>query len=272
MIGSAGTFQLMRVVLLSCLSISCIYGQDSAPNPKPTNGFNQSSLPDAQALLDSYFSTTRDFNAAQSLSLVGEVTLKNLPLKGKLTMYTEKGGKLYRVIDFPPVGKIEAGSDGTVAWERNFTSAARILPKDETQQNFFGLDPAIAESWKTQFRLETIGNETVDGKSCFAVRMIPIGVGRPITIWLDAATGLLVKSVAIVHRSDGDIAVTQILRDYRDENGMTVPHKFEIVSEPPMQIDLQEIKINVELPQDVFKLPDDVRALAARQSTDQPAK
>jgi len=187
-------------------------------------------------------------------------------------MYTAKRGKLYRVIDLPIVGKIESGNDGTVAWERNPGSGVRIVPKEETEQNFFGLDPALAQSWKTQFRLETIGNETVDGKTCFAIRMTPVGVGRPVTLWLDAATGLLVKSITTVHRSDGDITVTQILSDYRDEEGITVPHELEIVSEPPMRIALQEIKINVDLPRDIFELPDDVRALAARESSDHPGR
>ena len=43
-----------------------------------------------------------------------------------------------------------------------------------------------------------------------------------------------------------------------------VPHQFEIVSGTPMLISLKEIKINAELPPDVFELPDDVRALAAK--------
>ncbi len=241
--------RLIGFAALTCLPISSVPGQDK--------------LPDAQALLDQYFSTTQEFNLATTLLLAGEVSLKNLPIQGKLTMYTEKGGKLYRRIEFPAIGKLETGSDGKVAWERDLSSAVRMVPKAETQRNFFGLDPTIAQNWKTQFSLETIGNETVDGHSCFAVRMTPLGAGRPVTIWLDAATGLLRKLTSTVHNAAGDVTVTQLIRDYREEDGTMVPHQFEIVSGTPMLIDLKEIKINADLPADVFELPDDVRALAA---------
>jgi len=56
----------------------------------------------------------------------------------------------------------------------------------------------------------------------------------------------------------------QLIRDYREEDRAMVPHQFEIVSGTPMLISLKEIKINAELPPDVFELPDDVRALAAK--------
>jgi hypothetical protein len=242
-------------------------GQDAPTAPPPPSSTNHPDiLPRAQALLDRYFAMTKVFNAPEALSIAGEVSLENLPIAGKVTIYAERGGKVYTRVDLAVIGKIESGSDGTIAWERNPGTGPRIVPKEEAQQNMFGFDPTIARNWNTQFLLETMSEEIVDGQRCFLVRMTPLGAGRPASVCFDADSGFVVKLASTVHNQRGDVVVSQILRDYRDEGGVKIPHEFELVASGlPILMKFKDIKINPELAPDIFDLPDDIRALAKSQ-------
>ena len=259
---------LVWILTLSCwLCIGVVQGQDAlaaSPPPSPMN--HPEILPRAQVLLDRYFAITKVFNTPGALSIAGEVSLVNLPITGKVTIYAERGGKVYTRVDLAVIGKIESGSDGTIAWERNPGTGARIVPKEEAQQNMFGFDPTIARNWNTQFLLETVSEEIVDGQRCFLVRMTPLAAGRPASVCFDADSGFVVKLASTVHNQSGDVVVSQILRDFRDEGGVKVPHEFEMVASGlPILMKFKDIKINPELAPDIFDLPDDIRALAKAQ-------
>jgi hypothetical protein len=119
---------------------------------------------------------------------------------------------------------------------------------------------------KTEFRAETTGKDEVEGHSCFVVRITPLGPGTPETVWFETDSGLPIKFTSTVRNPAGDITVTQIVSDYRDVDGIKLPHHWEMTAGVPMSIDLSEIRINGELPTNVFDLPSDVKALAERES------
>lgn len=227
-----------------------------------TRANRTSNLPDGPTLFRRYLEATKDDSAARTLTLMGELVLKNPPLRGTLVIHQDIGGNSYRAIDLPPLGKFEGGFDGTVGWSRDPVAGARILPKQEVQQGMFGLSPDDVKNWNTRFTVETIGEDAVDGQRCYLVRMTPRATGRTATACLDDASGLMVKMILTVHNQSGDTESTQIMRDYRDEGGIKLPHQIETTASGlPMLINLTEIKRNIELPPHVFDLPDDIRAL-----------
>jgi hypothetical protein len=234
----------------------------SVEKPPTPNRAGNRNLPDGSALFSRYLDTTKDYSPASTLTIVGELSVKTPPLHGSLLIHQDISGRMYSVIDLPPIGKLERGFDGAVAWDRTPFGGVQIVPKQDFRRTIFGLSPDDVKNWNTRFKVETIGEDAVDGQPCYLVRMTPRAAGTPATACLDEATGLMVKLTNTVHIHSGDMVSTQFMRDYRDEGGVLLAHQYELtIAELPMVIELTEIRRDVELSSHVFDLPDDVRAL-----------
>lgn len=94
----------------------------------------------------------------------------------------------------------------------------------------------------------------------------------------DVNTGYLAKMTARVKSEMGESAFNDVLADYRADGPIKSAHHVKrVVGGQPVEIKITEVAFNVTLPDGIFDLPDDVRALkrklaadAAANSGDQP--
>ncbi len=180
----------------------------------------------------------------------------------ELTVYSAKPNLVYTIGKSPAIGDIEKGYDGQIFWEKSVTTGPRILEGNE-------LADAVRETafdkfidWRAVYdKAELIGTDTVKGSLCYKVAMTP-KTGKPQTYYFDLKTGLLVKVNTIVEHQMGSIPVDSYLEDYRAVDGVLMPYRMtQKVMGQEMMIITDSVANNVQLPPEVFKVPDDVKAL-----------
>ncbi len=230
-------------------------------------------LPNGAALFEKYVAATggiKGYGAIETQQISADFTLRSAGIEAKMMLYIGKGGKQYQSIELPGMGKMEMGSDGTTSWERSVTLGPRIVPKSEAKQGLLGPDPDMALNWTSAFsKVETIGEDEADNRPCFSVRLTPKEGGAAATACFDKVSGYITKLTTVAHNQMGDIPFTLVMRDYRDEGPVKMPHQIETsVVGQDVVVNFKEVKINGEIPAKTFELPDDVHALLDKQAAE----
>lgn len=191
-----------------------------------------------------------------------KLTIVGAGLTMDVTGYLARPNKSYTQMSSAAIGNTERGYDGEVFWEKSTAMGARILEGGE-------LADAIRESafdqvaeWRQFFdKAELTGSDTTGGALCHTVVVTP-KVGRPQTWYFDQKTGLLRKISTTVEHQMGAIPVTSIIDDYRAVDGILIPFRMtQSAMGQNMSMAIDTIAQNIELPPDIFKVPDDVKAL-----------
>lgn len=81
--------------------------------------------------------------------------------------------------------------------------------------------------------------------------------GRTVTLWVDAATGLITKSRYRLAAADGDVSAEELYSDYRDVKGLQVAFRTELRREgsfPVVRI-VRKFEFNVPVESTIFTKP-----------------
>jgi hypothetical protein len=223
-------------------------------------------LPKAEEVLAKYVQATGGqaaYNKVRTSISNGKVSMPAQGIEGKVTIYESEPAHNYTVVDIPGVGLVEDGTDGTVAWERSALQGARLKTGEERA---FAIRSASSQTkfldWKKFYKsIETAGTETVNGKPCYKVVSTPLE-GKPEVGYYDQSSGLLVKETGIMASPMGEVPVETEIGDYRKEGALLVPHKIKqsFVGQK-MEITIESMQVNPDIPKDRFDLPADVKAL-----------
>jgi hypothetical protein len=184
-------------------------------------------------------------------------------LVGTMTIYSDHP-KVYLRMEMPGIGVHEEGYDGQVVWERSDITGPRILEGDERALKLFGYtqdqaDPAAYE------KIQTLGEDQVNDEACYKLEMVPKGL-KPLTVWYSKATGLSVKALARVPSQLGEIQVESYPSEYREVNGLKLAHRVvQKMLNVEQVLELQEVKLGVEIPAERFALPPSVQELLDKQ-------
>jgi hypothetical protein len=233
-------------------------------------------LPSAVALVDRFIEVTGGGDAQEGIrteTMKGEVTFGDLGVKAQLIVYAAKGGKQYISFDLPGAGKFELGSDGVTGWERSVMLGPRLLPRSQVAGSFLGADREQVLRWTTAFeKLETLSKEDVNGSPCYLVRIQSQEGDQPATACFDVNTGYLVRITTRVKSEAGEASFDCILSDYRADGPVKNAHHVQTtLGGQPVGIELTEVGVNGRVPDKIFDLPEDVRALKEKRSADADA-
>jgi len=92
-----------------------------------------------------------------------------------------------------------------------------------------------------------------------ATRGVEVSIpgGKPVTLWIDAGTGLISRSTYRVAGAGGDSSAEEIYSDYRDINGLKVAFKTELRREgaPPVERTVRKYEFNVPVDSTIFSKP-----------------
>jgi outer membrane lipoprotein-sorting protein len=203
-----------------------------------------------------------------------EMARSGQPVKGTITLYEQAPDKRYLLVELPPAGRIEAGSDGEVHWELS-PGGATIQEGEERlvaqRQNRFN----SLLHWREYYeKVECVGKETVDDRSCYKVVLTPTA-GPPVTMYFDRKNGLPIKTQTVRKIQTGEVPVETRLEDYREVDGVRLPFKtvrrFGIGAQLQTTTTTWEsIEHNVDIPADRFVLPDKVKELAEQKGQAKP--
>jgi outer membrane lipoprotein-sorting protein len=198
----------------------------------------------------------------------GLIEFVNAEAHGKVEMYAKAPNRQLVINTLEGVGEIRQGFDGQVAWSQDPSGAVQeatgaVLEQMKTAATF-----NAALKWREMYpKVERAGEDTVGGRSAYAVRLIP-AAGKPETRYFDRETFLFLKESG-THELPGRRAVEISVEfsDYRDVGGIKVPFHIRQVM-PPMgelRITLTEVKNNLELDESLFRKPTVAGAANPRQ-------
>lgn len=226
-------------------------------------------LPKAETVLDQYVEATGGKAAYEKLKnrvSKGTFEVQGANVKGKIVAYQAPPNKMLTEVDLGGFGKITEGSDGTVVWEINPITGDRVVEGEEKAEKLLHNTFNGELRWKEMYeKAECTGIEDVDGKPAYKVVLTPKS-GKPTTEFYDKASHLQVKATTTVTSPMGEIAVEMIPSDYKKVDGVLIAHKVtQKLLVQTIVIAMDEIKHNVDLPADVFKMPEAVKALVEKK-------
>lgn len=171
---------------------------------------------------------------------------------GSITSFTMAPNLRYYIVRIGSV-KIEGGSNGTVHWQLHSAGGAKIYEGDDAADMDRRARFNALLYWDELYaKVETVGRGKVDGHSCYKVVLTP-SAGQPITRYYDRKTGLPIRVDTVTIDESGETKIQTRLEDYRELDGVLLPHKTVRSFETPMGTQTitttwQSIKHNTEIP------------------------
>jgi hypothetical protein len=222
-------------------------------------------LPKGEAILDKYVEVTGGkaaYSKVHSDKTTGTMEFKAMGLKGKVTGYSAEPDKKYSEVVLEGMGKMQEGASDGVAWSLSSMQGPHIKEGDEKAEALLQSKFNSDLNWRDQFKkAETVGIETVDGKECYKVVLTPM-TGSPMTRWFDKDSNLLVKMTMTAKTPMGDVQSESVVSDYRKEGEILMPHKIRTkVATMELELTLDSVQHNPEIPKDTFAVPAEVKAL-----------
>ncbi|MCZ6653312.1 MAG: hypothetical protein O7D91_09845 [Planctomycetota bacterium] len=186
-------------------------------------------------------------------------------MTGKGVVHYARPGNQHTVIEIQGMGTIEEGVTDGVAWALAVMTGPQIKEGGERGIALLEADLDGLLNWKSHFKkIECVSKETLDGKEYFKVELTP-HEGSMITTYVDTTTYLTYRSDLKLSTAMGEFDMIIYSEDYRPVDGVQYSHKsrVEIMGQKRV-VTIESIEHNVEMPKDIFKLPDEIKALVAK--------
>ncbi len=227
-------------------------------------------LKTGDAVLDNYVESTGG-NAAygkiHNMVMKGSMSMAAMGIKGALTIYSAEPNKACLLTEITGVGKMTEGTDGSNAWTFSAMQGPQLKKGDELADSLREAVFHKENEWRTIYKsAELVGSEDVDGKPTYKVILTPKS-GGPETQYYDKASGLMVRHQSVRKTAFGEIPVDVAVSGYRKECGsVTLPHALvQSVAGQKIELQIDSIECNSELPPEAFQPPAEVKALLNKQ-------
>jgi len=226
-------------------------------------------LKTGDAVLDNYVEATGGAAAYAKMHNVvmkGSMSMPAMGMKGAVTIYASEPNKLAMSTELAGVGKVVEGTDGTNAWTFSSMQGPQLKKGEELADSLREAFFHKENEWRTVYAsAELAGVENVDGKPAYKVTLTP-KTGKPATQYYDQATGLMVRHQSVRKTAFGDIPVDVSISGYRQDCGVKLPHSsVETVAGQKIELQIDTVVCNSDLPADAFQPPAEVKALINKQ-------
>lgn len=227
-------------------------------------------LKTGDAVLDHYVEATggaASYNRIHNMVMKGSMSMPAMGLKGAVTIQAAEPNKVSLSTDVGGIGKIVEGTDGSNAWTFSAIQGPQLKKgedlADSLREAFFHKET----EWRNIFKsAELNGVEDVDSKPAYKVILTP-KTGSPQTEYYDQASGLMVRHQSVRKTAFGEIPVDVSIGGYRKEcGGVSLPHSMvQSVAGQKVEMQIDSVECNSELPADAFQPPAEVKALINKQ-------
>ena len=177
--------------------------------------------------------------------------------RGSIEIWGKDPNKNLTVMEFPVIGTIKKGFDGQTQWVQ--TPAGTVTDSSEQEIAEVERDAEIYRAGKIKNLYEKVRLERkawLSGRDVYMIEGIP-AKGPSEKLFFDIENGLLVRwDMARKHPKRGTVFVKVHLDDYKDVDGVKVPHKVRFAFESfSFTITVDELQHNVAINDAVFKKP-----------------
>ncbi|MBE0460966.1 MAG: outer membrane lipoprotein-sorting protein [Candidatus Aminicenantes bacterium] len=191
-------------------------------------------------------------------TLSGTMEMIQAGITGSITLYQKEPNKMR--MDGEVMGiVITQVYDGETAWMINpQTGTAEKLPEqatEEVKRQALGND-ALLNPEKYGITYTYIGKENIDGKDYFVLEQT-FSDGFKASLYIDSQTYLTYKTkAATVNQMGVEVLAETILSDYKEVEGMMVPHTLTIFQDGQefMIMTITEAKFNTGLEDSLFTM------------------
>lgn len=247
----------MRTVILALALLS---GRVSVPAVA-------ADLPKAEVILDKFVAVTggrAGYQKRHSEFSSGTVEIVGTGITGTVRSYRTEPNYSFMEMNFPVIGKLSHGTDGTIAWALSQAGGPKMVEGDERALQIMAARFNAEIHWRELYkRTETVGTENIDGKEAYIVVMTP-QQGKPITEFFDTHSNLLVR-VILKEQAGGEPRVEVNVTDYRKEGPVITAHQVSQKVGPNQFIIRNDtFRFNEEPPAGTFDPPAEVKALLGK--------
>jgi len=191
-------------------------------------------------------------------TLSGTMEMIQAGITGSITLYQKEPNKMR--MDGEVMGMvITQAYDGETAWMINpQTGTAEKLPEqaaEEVKRQALGND-ALLNPEKYGITYTYIGKENIDGKDYLVLEQT-FSDGFKASLYIDSQTYLTYKTKATtVNQMGVEVLAETILSDYKEVEGMMVPHTLTIFQDGQefMTMTITEAKFNTGLEDSLFTM------------------
>jgi outer membrane lipoprotein-sorting protein len=204
--------------------------------------------------------------ALESMRMTGKVMLQGMELP--MTIVAKRPNLFRQDMEIQDK-KVVTGFDGTTAWVINPMMGSEAPqqiqgPQADLARDQADFDGPLLDYQKKGHTVELIKGEgpngtekLTDGTGVFHVRVTRKN-GRVQHYYLDAESGIELKQSSEMEGPDGQkMNIEQELSDYREVDGLMVPHSVKSLMNgtPVVTMTVEKIEFNAPIDDSVFKMP-----------------
>lgn len=227
----------------------------------------QAALPDGRAVIDRFIAAIggREAVLAQSgRHVVGRFEVPAQGLGGDLEVYAAPPNKLRVRVTLPGFGEVSTGFDGTTAWAVNPAMGPMVLEGLQLAQMRHQAD--VYNSLygpETIVELETVAEEPFEGQQAYKVR-VKTTWGEEYFEYFHTSTGLQLGSLRTQASPMGDVETTSVVSEWKQVEGVLIPFRsVQRMMGMEQVVLLTEVR-PTEVPDSVFALPAEIKALVGK--------
>lgn len=232
-------------------------------------------LPDAADILEKYVEVTGGKEAYEKVKARitrGKIEVPAMGMSGTLESVTAAPNLLRAKANIEGVGEQTRGTNGEVAWELSDMLGPRIVEGKEKamfeRSSLFNSDVHWRKLYET---VRTVGVENVGDTPCYKLELVAADEDV-MTAFYAKDSGLLLRALLTVPGPMGDMEVEVLLSDYRDVDGVKLPHKtVQRAAGMEQVMTIDSVETNPKLAPDAFDLPMPIKELLkAAEATSKP--
>ncbi len=229
----------------------------------------QEKIPTADEVLDRYVEVTGGKAAYEKLKnrvATGSVEVKGAGLGGSISIKEAPDAKNVTIFELKGAGKMEMGTDGTVAWQRSDIAGGKLLTGDEKAHAIRNAFFNNELNWKKVFTsAKCVGSKRMEDKECWQLEMTT-PEGLVFQKFFDKKGGLLICAKVTIKTPQMEVPTETFPADYQKVDGILYPHEMRTRA---MQLDMvvrvDKITHNADLPADAFAPPADIKKLMEKK-------
>jgi hypothetical protein len=256
--------QKTRIEFLIFILALAIFSQVACFKRSRATDTNSNAPPTAEqvALVDQIFARyTEAVGGQEAIDNVTSYKTKGtfdlMGRRGSIEIWGKDPNKNLTVIEFPVVGTVKKGFDGETQWVQ--TPAGTVAESSEQEIAEVERDAEIYRAGKIKKLYEKVKLESkarLSGRDVYKIEGIP-AKGPSEKLFFDVENGLLVRwDMARKHPKRGIVFVKVHLDDYKDVDGVKVPHKVRFAFESfSFTITVDELQHNIAINDAVFRKP-----------------
>ena len=188
--------------------------------------------------------------------MTGTIWVPQSGVEGTISTYVSGINRTRSDADFGKFGTTRSAVKGDRAWSEEFGRFEELHGK-RLEQAIQSHPATISDDWRDFFdSIRVLNTGELDGRNVY-VLSLQRGELPPVTVYVDADTGDVLKSETIVLAKGGiGVPVVERYEDYRQIHGIRIP--FRLVSSNEWSgravIQYDTIEANVEVNDDIFTL------------------